>query len=176
MSFVHLFEMSFQLRSYISLTGMLTLKDLVNSIAEKFQGQLLEGSELYGMKNNRASPCKIMKILEEDNKTKFEVVWLDKDNKVFGNAFVNADDLITKLPFTRGTLKSFIRESTYRNCPWVLHDKLAKKHGISTDPPMELKGMISLRDGLVVCNRKRKKVEDEHGDQVTDISQKKNHI
>ncbi|CDP18688.1 unnamed protein product [Coffea canephora] len=146
--------------------SMLTLKDLVNSIAEKFQGQLLEGSELYGMKNNHVTPCKIIKILEEDTKTKFEVAWLEKDKKVPINALVSAEDLITKLPFTRGTLKSFIKESTYRSGPWVLHDKLAKKHGISTDPPQELKGIISLRDGVVVCSRKRKKVEDEHGAQA----------
>ncbi|KAL3528188.1 hypothetical protein ACH5RR_012844 [Cinchona calisaya] len=149
--------------------SMLTLKDLVNSIAEKFQGQLLEGSELYGMKNNHAFPCKIIKIREEDATTKFEVVWLDKDKKVSGNALINAEDLITKLPFTRATLKSFIRESTYRNGPWVLHDKLARKYGISTNPPKELEGMISLRDGLVVYNRKRKNVEDEHGDQARSV-------
>lgn len=146
--------------------SMLTLKDLVNSIAEKFQGQLLEGSELYGMKNNQVCPCRIIKILEEDNKTKFEVAWLEKDKKVPMNALVSAEDLITKLPFTRGTLKSFIKESTYRSGPWVLHDKLAEKHGISTDPPQELKGTISLHDGVVVYSRKRKKVEGEDGAQA----------
>ncbi|KAK4416611.1 hypothetical protein Salat_2486600 [Sesamum alatum] len=36
----------------------------------------------------------------------------------------------------------------------------AKKHGISTAPPDELNTKVSMKNGLVVCNRKRKKSEE----------------
>lgn len=147
---------------------MLTLRDLANAIVEKLQERLSEGSELYGRKNNRVYPCKIMKVVEDDDETKYEVVWLDKDKKATGNSLVNGDELIKKLPFTRELLKSFIKECTYRNAPWVLHDKLAKKHGISTDPPEDLKGRISICNGLVICSRKRKKSENEEDAEVID--------
>lgn len=69
------------------------------------------------------------------------------------------DDLMwKKFPFSRNILKSFIRESTYRSAPWVLHNNLAQKHGISCDPPQELKGKVFIQDGLVICNKKRKEV------------------
>lgn len=162
---IYLLQVLFHMKSCFFLVGMLTLRDLVNAIAEKFEGRILEGSELYGMKNNHPSPCRIIKILEDDNKTKFEVVWLGEDLKA-ENELVNGEVFITKMPFTREVLKSFIRESTYRNVPWVLHEKLAKKYVISTDPPEVLKGMVSLCNGLVVCSKKRKKGEDEQGDKV----------
>lgn len=144
---------------YLSFSGMLTLKDLVNTIAAKLQEHVLEGSELYGRKNNRIYPCKVVKVLKDsDKKTQYQVAWLDKDKKITSNAVVVGEDLIRKkLPFTREVLKSFIRESTYRSVPWVLHDKLALMHGISTDPPEELKGKVFLQDGLLVNNKKRKK-------------------
>lgn len=140
---------------------MLKLKDLVNTIAEKLQERMLEGSELYGRKNNRIYPCKIVKVLtEEADKTQYQVAWLDKEKNITGNAVVDREDLIRKkLPFSRYVLKSFIRESTYRSVPWVLHDNLAQKHGISTDPPEEIRHKICLKDGRVVINRKRKKTE-----------------
>ena len=109
-----------------------------------------------------------MKVLKDDDKTKYEVAWLDKDKNVTGNSLVNGGDLIKKLPFTREVLKSFIKEYTNRNAPWVLHDQLAKKHGISTDPSEELKGKISISNGFVICTRKRKKDDDEEDAEVTD--------
>lgn len=141
---------------------MLTLKDLVNTIAAK----LLEGTELYGRKNNRIYPCKIVKVLEEEvEKTQYQVAWLDKDNKVTENAVVNEEDLIRKkLPFARDVLKSFIRESTCRNVPWVLHEKLALKHGISTDPPAELRSKIIYGNGTTINSRKRKNIGRDRGD------------
>ena len=140
---------------------MLTLKDLANKIATKLQEHLPEGTELYGKRNNRVYPCKIIKVLaEEAGRTQYEVAWLDKDKKVTENAVLNGEDLVRKkLPFTRDVLKSFIRESTYRSVPWVLHDKLASKYGISTDPPEELRCNFSFQDGRVVRNRKRNRKE-----------------
>ncbi|THF96451.1 hypothetical protein TEA_020638 [Camellia sinensis var. sinensis] len=143
--------------------SMLTLKDLVNKIATKLQENVSEGTELYGKRNSRVYPCKIIKVIvEEADKTQYEVVWLDNDKKITGNAVVNGEDLVRKkLPFTRDVLKSFIRESTYRSVPWVLHDKLARKHGISIDPPEELRSKFSFQDGRVVNNRKRSRNEED---------------
>ncbi|KAK3002911.1 hypothetical protein RJ639_017947 [Escallonia herrerae] len=142
--------------------SMLTLKDLVNHIVTKLQEGFLEGVELQGRKNNRIYPCKIVKVLQESDKARYQVDWLDKDKKITGHAVVSGEDLIKKkLPISRDVLKSFIRESTYRSVPWVLHDKLARKHGISTDPPEVMRGKISLQDGRVVCDRKRKKHEED---------------
>lgn len=125
--------------------GMLHLKELVSTIAAKLQERLLEGTEIYGRKNNRIYPCKIVKVIDEEvEKTQYQVEWLDKDKKVTENAVVSGEDLIKKkLPFGRDVLKAFIKESTCRSSPWVLHDKLALKYGISTILPEELRSKIS---------------------------------
>ncbi|KAL7597994.1 hypothetical protein Lser_V15G23155 [Lactuca serriola] len=125
--------------------SMLPLKELVITISAKLQERLLEGTEIYGRKNNRIYPCKIVKVIEEEvEKTQYHVAWLDKDKKVTENAVVSGEDLIKKkLPFSRDVLKSFIRESTVRSVPWVLHDKLAVKYGISTNLPEELRIKLS---------------------------------
>lgn len=142
---------------------MLSLKDLANAITEKLQYHLLEGEELYGRREDGVSLCQITKVLEEgDKKARYEVAWLDKDRKGIGTAVVNAEDLIRKkLPFTREVLKSFIRESTYHNVPWVLHGKLAQEHGISTDLPEELRSKYLFKDGYLVSNKKKRKIEDD---------------
>lgn len=146
---------------------MLSLKDLANTIAIKLQGCLSEGSELYGRMNSCVYPCKIVRVIENE-KPLYEVAWLDKYDKVRGNTLLKEEDLILKkLPCSKGALKLFIRESTYHSIPWVLHDKLAKDHGIPSHPPEELKGRFSLQDGLVVTNRKRKKSGDRKNDVVT---------
>ncbi|KAK1367067.1 DDT domain-containing protein [Heracleum sosnowskyi] len=135
--------------------SMLKLNDLVRKISAKVQEGMLVGSELYGRKNNRIYPCKIMRVLvEESDKTQYQVAWLDKEKKVTGNAVVDGDDLIKKLPYSRDVLKSFVRESTYRSVPWVLHDELARKHGISTDPPEDIASKMSIAD------RKRKRKDE----------------
>lgn len=141
---------------------MLNLKDLVNSIATKLQGPLTVATELYGRKDGRLYPCKIVKVLQEDaNKTQYEIAWLSSDHEMNGKMLVNADELTGKNPpLSKRFLKSFIKDSTYRSLPWVIHENLARKHGISTAPPLELKNKISIQDGIVVCNRKRKKIED----------------
>ncbi|KAL0449903.1 UNVERIFIED_CONTAM: DDT domain-containing protein DDB [Sesamum latifolium] len=141
--------------------SMLNLKDLVNSIAAKLQGPFSEGAELYGRKDGRLHLCKIIKVIEDANNRQYEIAWLDSDHKRSGKALVNGDELTGKnLPFSKRVLKSFIKDSTYRSIPWVLHDNLAKKHGISTAPPEELKIKVSMQNGIVVCNRKRKKTEE----------------
>nr|XP_043638547.1 DDT domain-containing protein DDB_G0282237 [Erigeron canadensis] len=151
--------------------SMLTLRDLSSTISAKLQERLLEGTEIYGRKNNRIYPCKIVKVIDEEvEKTQYQVAWLDKDKKVTENAVVSGEDLIKKkLPFARDVLKSFIRESTYRSCPWVLHDKLAMKYGISTNLPEELRSKISpkKRKDKEANNgeRKRKKLNNDAKDE-----------
>ncbi|XP_076900697.1 uncharacterized protein LOC143554917 [Bidens hawaiensis] len=150
--------------------SMLPLRDLVAGVAAKLRERLSEGSEIYGRKNNRIYPCKIMKVIDEEvEKTQYQVAWLDKDKKVTESAVVSGDDLIKKkLPFSRDVLKSFIRESTYRSAPWVLHDKLAHKYGISTILPEELRDKIAPKRKLSKNDkeanngeRKRKKLNDD---------------
>jgi hypothetical protein len=142
---------------------MLPLKELADSIAEKLQQRLYAGAELYGKKDDGVCPCKILKVIQEGvDKYRYEVAWLDKNKNISEKTEVNAEDLVLKKPlFSRNILKSFIRESTYRNAPWVLHDKLAQKHGISTDVPVELRGKVFLKNGLIVCSKKRNNEVDE---------------
>lgn len=142
---------------------MLSLKDLATTIAEKLQKHLFVGAELYGRKENDVFACKITKVLDEDpEKIQYEVAWLDKNKKVMENSLVSREDLIQKkVLFSRNVLKSFIRDSTYRSAPWVVHDKLARNHGISTDLPEELRGQVFFKDGLLVCNKKRRKNEED---------------
>ncbi|KAH1251306.1 Bromodomain adjacent to zinc finger domain protein 1A [Glycine max] len=141
--------------------SMLPLKDLADSIGEKLQEQLFVGAELHWKKDDGVHPCKILKVIQKGVDTvSYEVAWLDKNKNIREQAEVSAEDLVHKKPlFSRNILKSFIRESTYRNAPWVLHDELAKNHGISTDIPEELRGRVFYKDGLLVCSKKRKHEE-----------------
>jgi len=151
---------------------MLPLKDLVDSIAEKLKEQLFVGSQLYGKKNDRVCPCKILEVMHEDAKNvSYVVAWLDESNNVIERAEISSQDLVQKKPpFSRNILKSFVRECTYRNAPWVLHDKLAKKHGISTDIPEELRGKVSFNNGFVVFTKKRKHEVGRHREVVVSVS------
>jgi hypothetical protein len=142
----------------IGISGMLSLKDLADKIAAKLQETLFIGAELHGKREKSdLCPCKILKVLEEGTvKTKYEVAWLDRNKKVTETAIVNRNDLIwKKSPFSRNSLKPFIRKSTYRSFPWVLHDKLAEKYRISRDPPQDLKGKVFILDGIVYNKRKK---------------------
>ncbi|KAG4998887.1 hypothetical protein JHK87_019959 [Glycine soja] len=141
--------------------SMLPLKDLADSIAEKLQECLFVGAELHGKKDDGVHPCKILKVIQKGVDTvSYEVAWLDKNKNIREQAEVSAEDLVHKKPlFSRNILKSFIRESTYRNAPWVLHDELAKNHGISTDIPEDLQGRVFYKYGLLVCSKKRKNEE-----------------
>ncbi|XP_038900334.1 DDT domain-containing protein DDB_G0282237 isoform X2 [Benincasa hispida] len=138
--------------------SMLSLKDLADTVAVKLQECLFVGTELYGRKDDQIYSCKIIKVLENGaDEVQYEVAWLDKNKKETETALLNVEDLVQKKPpLSRRFLKSFIRESTYRSAPWVLHDKLAQNHGISTDLPQELRSNVFFRDGLLVCNKKRK--------------------
>ncbi|XP_051127035.1 uncharacterized protein LOC127248630 [Andrographis paniculata] len=141
--------------------SMLNLKDLVNSISAKVQGPFTEGAEVYGKKDGRLYLCKVTKVVEGSDKTQYEIEWLGGNHKMNEKALVNGEDLKDKNPpFSKRVLKSFIKDSTYRSLPWVLHDNIAKKHGISTTPPKELKTKYILQNGLIVCNRKRKRGEE----------------
>jgi len=137
---------------------MLPLKDLADSIGEKLQKRLFVGAELHGKKGDGVHPCRILKVIQKGVDTFcYEVAWLDKNKSISEQAELCAEDLVHKKPlFSRNILKSFIRESTCRNAPWVLHDELAKSHGISTDIPEELRGRVFYRDGLLICSKKRK--------------------
>lgn len=140
--------------------GMLPLRDLLVAVTSKLQDTLVEGLELQGKRNGCVCSCKIIKVLDDKEGKRYEVAWLDndKDDNMNGNAVVSEGDLIKKkLPYTRNVLKSFIKESTYRNVPWVIHNNLASKYGIPTDPPEELKGKVSVLNGCIISCRKRKK-------------------
>ncbi|CAI8619242.1 unnamed protein product [Vicia faba] len=141
--------------------SMLPLKELADSIAEKLQERLFIGAELYGKKDDGLCPCRILKVIQEGvNKYRYEVAWLDKNKNISEKTEISAEDLVQKKPlFSRNILKSFIRESTYRSAPWVLHNKLAQNQGISTEVPEELRGKVFLKDGLIVCSKKRNNEE-----------------
>ncbi|XP_065874127.1 uncharacterized protein [Euphorbia lathyris] len=141
--------------------SMLSLKDLADTIATKLQENLFVGAELQGRKDGALCPCKVVKVLEEGSaKIKYEVAWLDENNKIMETSVVKRDNLEwKKFPLSRRMLKPFIRNSIYRSSPWVLHNNVAQKHGISCDPPQELKGKFFIQNGLVVCNKKRKDAE-----------------
>lgn len=143
------------------MAGMLSLKDLADTIAAKLQDRVFVGAELYAKKDNSERLCRILKVLEEGDTVRYKVAWLDRNKKVVETSSVSGEDLIPrKLPFSRNVFKSFIRESTYRSAPWVLHDKLAQKHGISTEVPEDLRSKVSFQNGLVICNKKRMKNDD----------------
>ncbi|GAA0147644.1 hypothetical protein LIER_07295 [Lithospermum erythrorhizon] len=152
---------------------MAPLMHLVDYIIAKFQEPLSEGCELYGKKNNYVFPCKVVKILEEDGVAQYKVLWLDYNGEVTGCSFVKEQDLLRdKLPFTRHVLESFIKVSTYRKHPWVIHESFAKKHGISTDLPVvkqtekhPLQKEVAVysrkrKNTIAVCSRKTMKTED----------------
>lgn len=142
---------------------MLSLKDLADTIAAKLQDCLYVGAELSGKKDDGVYQCKVLKVLEDGDTIRYEVAWVDRNKKVVETSVVSGEDLIKKKQqFSRNVLKSFIRESTCRSYPWVLHDKLARKHGISTDLPEDLRSKVSLKNGLIICNKKRRKNEEDN--------------
>ncbi|CAN0865094.1 DDT domain-containing protein DDB_G0282237 [Linum grandiflorum] len=141
--------------------SMLSLKNLAKTISEKLKEYKFVGDELHARKGESLLPCKILKILEDCNgKTCYEIKWLENSNKLTGTSVVKGNDLIRKKkPWSIDILKSLIRESTYRRDPWVLHDQLAEKYGISNNPPDELRGKVFILDG-VIHETKRKSIED----------------
>ncbi|MQM01478.1 hypothetical protein Taro_034233 [Colocasia esculenta] len=123
------------------------LKHLVNSISTKLQERLFKGAELFARKEQSVCACRILKILENEDRICYEVGWLDKNKDITSTSIVSSDELMhKKLPFSRSTLKSFIRESTSRSAPWVIHEKLAKKYNIPIAPPEYLRSKLSVQN------------------------------
>ncbi|XP_073013185.1 uncharacterized protein [Typha latifolia] len=132
----------------------LNLNNLVNEIYSKLQEDIFEGLELHGKKEQSVSACKILKILDDGETNKYEVGWIDRDKKIIDRSLVKAEYLIRKKPpVSRNALKAFIRESTFQNAPWVVHEKLAKDHRINTEPPAKLMDVFTIRDGYF-CSTK----------------------
>ncbi|XP_017979722.1 PREDICTED: DDT domain-containing protein DDB_G0282237 isoform X2 [Theobroma cacao] len=155
--------------------SMLSLRDLADVIAKKLQKDLFVGANLYGRKDGSLYPCKVLKVVENGvEKIQYEVAWVDKNKKITENSIVLGEDLVwKKTPFSRNILKSFIRESTCRSIPWVIHEKLAQKHGISTDPPQELRSRFFFQDGQLVAKMKKRKNGNGNGkNEVNDESGK----
>ncbi|CAL9081762.1 unnamed protein product [Musa textilis] len=133
-----------------------TLNDLVNEMYYKLEESLFEGLELQGRKDDSVYSCKILKILDDGNTVQYQVGWFDKDKKVIDSSIVKAEDLIhKKRPFSRRVLKEFIKESTYQTSPWVVHENVAKKHGIMTEPPEELRDILTLQNGSIWSAKKK---------------------
>ncbi|XWS44546.1 hypothetical protein CRYUN_Cryun15aG0055300 [Craigia yunnanensis] len=139
--------------------SMLSLRDLADVIAKKLQKDLFVGAQLYGRKDGGLYPCRVLKLVENGvDKIQYEVAWVGKNKETTESAILLGEDLVwKKTPFSRDILKSFIRESTCRSIPWVLHEKLAQKHGISTDPPKELRSRFFFQDGQLVNRMKKRK-------------------
>ncbi|CAN1787499.1 Bromodomain adjacent to zinc finger domain protein 1A [Linum perenne] len=135
----------------------LSLKDLADTIGVKLLEFKFVGDELHAKKGEHVVPCRILKVLGDSNgKMHYEVKWLERNKKATETSVVSEDELIRKKkPCSRDILKSFIRESTYRRDPWVLHEHLTRKHGISNDLPEELNDKVFFHNG-VVCDKKRK--------------------
>lgn len=124
------------------------MKDLVNTVSAKLLERLFKGAELYAQKGQSVCACRILEILEDNDKIRYKVGWLGKDKEITSISIVDSEDLVRKkLPFSRSTLKSFIRETTSRSGPWVIHENIAKKHGISSEPPEELRNKLSVHKG-----------------------------
>ncbi|XP_058095368.1 uncharacterized protein LOC131240873 isoform X1 [Magnolia sinica] len=122
----------------------LNLHELVKMVYEKLKDSFIEGEELHGRNGNSVRPCKILKILTSDGGCSYRLGRLDKTGKAVSTSTEDSKNLMRKkLPFGRDLLKLFIRESTSQNDPWVVYDKLAMEHGISTEPPEELREKIA---------------------------------
>ncbi|KAI5390344.1 hypothetical protein KIW84_075599 [Lathyrus oleraceus] len=142
--------------------SMLPLKELADSIAEKLQERLFVGAELYGKKDDDVCPCRILKVIQEGvNKYRHEVAWLDKNKNVSEKVETFDEDLVQKKPlFSRNILKSFIRESTYRNALWVLHDKLTQNQGTllntQSSEPRDIRLHLNLCNIFTAINHQRR--------------------
>ncbi|CAA6660158.1 unnamed protein product [Spirodela intermedia] len=132
----------------------LKLKDLVNSVSAKLLERLFKGADLYAQKGKSVCACRILEILEDDDKIRYKVGWFGKDKEITSISVVDSEDLVRKkLPFSRSTLKSFIREATSRSGPWVIHENMAKKH--------VQKGQHRMHGGQKNSGKKRRKSEEE---------------
>jgi hypothetical protein len=116
----------------------------------RLQEDLFEGLELHAKKDGSEAACKILKVIGSGNTKSYEVGWIDQDNAVISTSVLRAEDLIRKkAPSGRNMLKLFIRESTSQNSPWIVHEDLAKKFGIPTEPPEDM--MVNVFPCILYC-------------------------
>ncbi|XP_077252287.1 uncharacterized protein LOC143891635 [Tasmannia lanceolata] len=146
--------------------SMLRQNDLVNMIYERFKDFFVEGEELNGRVGNSVHPRKILKVINNNKGLSYEVRWLEEEGKTVSTSIEDSKNLIRKKPpFSRDLLRLFIRESTSQNAPWVVHDKLAMKHGITVEPPEELREKMTqnLKMSEECMSRENLKLENEKG-------------
>jgi len=153
------------------VSGTLGLHELVNKIYVSLLEEVFEGIELHSKKDGSVVPCKILKILYSDGTKMCEVGWLCRDKTLINTSVVKAVDLFyRRSPVSRNTLKLFIRDSTTQTTPWVIHENLAKKYGIPTDPPSDImhyeglhkKGRKREENGTIENGRKKLKKDEGH--------------
>eukprot|EP00250_Pteridium_aquilinum_P009835 c18970_g1_i1 orf=191-1018(+) len=149
--------------------SVLRLDELVNSIMKFYKDHFVPGDELVYLEGNALLPCKVIRVIEEQFGSSFftacEVGWLDHDKNVIRMSVEPADRLVRrKNPFTKAQLKSFIRESVRanvgRNAPWVVHEKLCHKYGISTNPPDHLKDFFAKQEQVSGSGKRLAQTDD----------------
>ena len=138
------------------VTGMLRLDELVSAILKNLKDRFVVDEEVLCVKESVTKPCRIVAVYEnpEDGIHSYLVVWLDNDKNLIGSSLEEAKNLVRRKvpPFTRGLLKSFIRESVKNNAsrnsltPLVVLESLCHKHGITTNPPEELKKFFNKQE------------------------------
>ncbi|TVU14415.1 hypothetical protein EJB05_37882, partial [Eragrostis curvula] len=149
----------------------LNLTDLVEKVYSSLLLDIFEGLELHAKKDGSESACKILKVISSGNTKLYEVGWVGQDNAVIDTSIVKSNDLIRKkAPVSRNTLKLFIRESTSKSFPWILHVNLAKEYGIPTELPEDIlngEGLCKvgkrLENGTTEDARKRFKKDEKAG-------------
>jgi hypothetical protein len=128
------------------VSGTIGLIELVNKIYVAVQEDVFEGMELHAKKDDAEAPCKILKIIESGDTKLYEVGWIrqGRTKTVINTSVVKATDLIRRrAPVSRNILKLLIRDSTSHSSPWILHEHLAKKYGISMEPPNDIMVRVS---------------------------------
>ncbi|KAJ4761743.1 DDT domain-containing protein [Rhynchospora pubera] len=148
----------------------LSLMNLVDKVWVKMQEDIFEGLELHARKKDSNLPCRILKVITDGSTLKYEVGWLNREKKITETSILNSDDLIRKRPpLSRNMLKVFIKESTSQNAPWVVREDLAKKYGVPTNPPEEMKSKFVYQNGFLRCNKQTKRTiqeDTENGEKI----------
>lgn len=141
--------------------SMLKMNDLVTEIVEKLKDTFVQGEELNGKLENSSRQCKVMEVLVRNGCTCYEVGWLGESREVMHTTLEEKDNLVRqKLPFSKGLLKLFIKESTFRNSPWVVHNNLAKEYKITIEPPKELREKIANNQERIPAKKNRMNTKD----------------
>ncbi|NP_001130568.1 uncharacterized isoform X2 [Zea mays] len=143
----------------------LGLYELVDKIYASLLEEVFEGIELHANKDGNVAPCKILKILDSGGTKMCEVGWIRKGKAITNTSVIKAADLFyRRAPVSRNTLKFFIRDATSQSNPWVIHENLAKKFGITIEPPDSVmkKGRKRQENETVEDGRKKLKTDEEH--------------